>query len=90
MLFYKDDTGAFKYPGERKQVGFNAISEYNDYGQRKGTPNLCFSVVFDIPQPFRCDGFLFYNALDVSVIDIQAAYVPFIAQVSELELKGEQ
>lgn len=85
FLFYKDPATNQVYPGERKSITYVDISLANDFGLN-GTPQLGFSVVFDIPNPSRCDGFVFYNGLDVAVSNVQAAYVPFITLTSQVNI----
>lgn len=82
---YKDPSGEILYPGSRASMGFADIALANDFGLN-GTSQLGFSLVFTLPQPSRCDGFVFYNGLDVSVLNIQAAYVPYVTLVSDVNM----
>jgi len=88
MCFFKDESGNNKFPGSISRTGFADIAEYCSYGTVKGVFDNCFSIALNIQLPSRCDGFLFYNGLDVSVKNIRAAYVPYVTPV--IQLKGEK
>lgn len=82
---YRDPNGQQVYPGSRLSIGFADVALANDFGLN-GSAQLGFSFVFSIPQPSRCDGFAFYNGLDVSVLNVQSAYVPYVTLVSDVKI----